>query len=43
METARGHKNVALIPWRNKKDKKVQNKVQHKGICLDSGHNQGLC
>lgn len=27
METTEGHKNVALIPWRNKRDKKVQNKV----------------
>ena len=27
METTGGHKNVALMPWRNKRDKKVQNKV----------------
>ena len=47
METTGGHKNVALIPWRNKRDKKVQNKVldrisvQHKTCYLYADNERG--
>ena len=47
METTGGHKNVALIPWRNKRDKKVQNKVldrisvQHKTCYIYADNERG--